>query len=142
MTGLPPGESASSFPEISWSGPTAPGGWRGTNSRAFTEGLNTFTLQDNVQWTHGKHSVTLGFQAQWMQANEFTRTYGSLATWNFSNTQTAGFNSAGTLQTTTRNAYASYLLGAVNSANVIQDYVVETGDDTATPPGGYKTISN
>ncbi len=127
LKGLPPGEAASSFPEISWSGPNAPAGWRGTNSRAFTEVLNTFTLQDNVQWTHGRHSVTLGFQVQWLQANEFTRTYGSLATWNFSNTQTAGFNSAGTLQTTTGNAYASYLLGAVNSANVIEDYVVETG---------------
>ena len=52
---------------------------------------------------------------------------GSLATWNFSNAQTAGFSPAGTLLTSTGNAYASYLLGAVNSANVVQDSVVETG---------------
>src|SRR6202043_2607335 len=104
LTGLPAGEAASSFPEISWSGPNTPTGWRGTNSRAFSEALNTFTLQDNVQWTRGRHAFTFGFQVQWLQANEKTRTYGSLATWNFSNTQTAGFNSAGTLQTATGNA--------------------------------------
>src|SRR5579884_1418929 len=127
LKGLPPGEAASSFPEIAWGGPNAPTGWRGTNSRAFNEALNTFTLQDNVQWTHGRHAVTFGFQLQRLQANEKTRTYGSLATWNFSNNQTAGFGPTGTLQTTTGNAYASYLLGAVNSANVIQDSVVETG---------------
>jgi len=33
LTGLPAGEAASSFPEISWSGPNPPDGWRGTNSR-------------------------------------------------------------------------------------------------------------
>jgi hypothetical protein len=127
LTGLPPGEAASSFPEISFSGPNAPDGWRGTNSRAFSEALNTFTLQDNVQWTHGKHSVTFGAQMQWLQANEKTRTYGSLATWNFSNVQTQGFSATGTPISTSGNAYASFLLGALNSALVQQDSVVETG---------------
>ena len=127
ITGLPPGEAASSFPEISWSGPNSPDGWRGTNSRAFNDVSNTFTLQDNVQWTHGKHAFTFGGQVAWLQINEKQRTYGSLATWNFSNTQTAAFGPTGTLQTATGNAYASYLLGAVNSANVIEDSVVETG---------------
>lgn len=127
IKGLPAGEAASSFPEIAWGGPNVPTGWRGTNSRGFIEALNDFALQDNVQWTHGKHAVTIGFQFQWLQANERTNAYGSLATWNFSNTQTAGFNAAGTLQTTTGNAYASYLLGAVNSANVTEDSVVGTG---------------
>ena len=127
LTGLPPGEAAAAFPEISWGGPNPPDGWRGTNSRAFNDVSNTFTLQDNLQWTRGKHAVTAGFQIQWLQINEKQRTYGSLATWNFSNAQTAGFSPAGTLLTTTGNAYASYLLGAVNSANVVQDSVVETG---------------
>lgn len=127
VTGLPAGEAASSFPEITWTGPNVPTGWRGTNSRGFIEALNDYALQDNLQWTHGKHAVTFGFQIQWLQANERTNAYGSLATWNFSNTQTAGFNAAGTLQTTTGNAYASFLLGAVNSANVTEDSVVGTG---------------
>jgi hypothetical protein len=127
VTGLPAGEAASSFPEVVFAGPNAITGWRGTNSRAFTEAINDFTLQDNLQWTHGKHSVTFGVQVQWLQANEKTDAYGSLATWNFSNNQTAGFNAAGTLQTTTGNSYASYLLGAVNSAGVTEDSVVGTG---------------
>ncbi len=127
VTGLPAGEAASSFPEISWSGPNVPTGWRGTNSRGFIEALNDFSLQDNLQWTRGKHSLTFGLQVQWLQANERTNAYGSLATWNFSNTQTAGFNAAGALVTTTGNAYASFLLGAVNSSSVTQDSVVGTG---------------
>jgi hypothetical protein len=64
---------------------------------------------------------------QWLQANEKARAYGSLAVWNYSNGQTAGFSPTGTLLTTTGNAYASYLLGAVRSANVVQDSVVATG---------------
>ena len=128
LTGLPPGEAASSFIETSWSGPNVPDGWRASGGgRAFNDISNTFTLQDNVQWTRGKHAVTFGFQVQWLEINEKQRTYGSLATWNFSNTQTAGFSAAGTLQTTTGNAYASYLIGAVNTANVVEDSVVETG---------------
>jgi hypothetical protein len=134
LTGLPVGEAASAFPEIAWNGPNVPTNWRGTNARPFSEALNTFTLQDSVQWTHGRHSVTFGGQVQWLQANEKSRTYGSQATWNFSNSQTAGFNSAGTLLNATGNAYASYLLGLVNQANVIQDSVVETG-------GRYKGYS-
>lgn len=134
VSGLPAGEAASSFPEITFSGPNSITGWRGTNARAFTEAINDFTLQDNAQWTRGKHSVTFGVQMQWNQANEKTDAYGSLATWNFSNTQTAGFSPTGTLQTSTGNSYASYLLGAVNSAGVTQDSVVGTG-------GRYQTFS-
>jgi hypothetical protein len=128
VTGLPAGEAASSFPEIAWSGPNSPTDWRANGgARAFNDVQNTFTLQDNLQWTRGRHAVTLGAQMQWLQANEKARTYGSLAVWNYSNGQTAGFGPTGTLLTTTGNAYASYLLGAVSSANVVQDSVVATG---------------
>ena len=127
VKGLPAGEAASSFPEVSWTGPNVPTGWRGTNSRGFIEALNNYTMQDNLQWTRGKHAMTFGAQMLWLQANERSNAYGSLATWNFSNTQTAGFNAAGTLQTATGNAYASYLLGAVNASNVTEDSVVGTG---------------
>ena len=127
VRGLPAGEAASSFPEVAFAGPNSITGWRGINSRAFTEALNNFTFQDNVQWTHGKHAVTVGLQLQWLQANVSTNAYGSIATWNFSNTQTAGFSPQGTLLTATGNSYASYLLGAVNAAGVTEDSVVGTG---------------
>jgi hypothetical protein len=126
LRGLPTGEADGAFPEISFAGPNAPTQWRGTDSRAFTEYLNNFTLQDNLQWTIGRHAVTFGFQAQRMDANERERTYGSLATFGFSNSQTAGFTATGTLNAATGNAYASFLLGELNATNVIEDSEVAT----------------
>ena len=126
LRGLPPGEADSSFPEISFGGPNSPTQWRGTDARAFTEYLNNYTLQDNVQWVRGKHAMTFGFQAQRLDANERERTYGSLATFGFSNAQTAGFSPTGTLMTNTGNAYASFLLGELNATTVIEDSQVAT----------------
>ncbi len=126
LRGLPPGEADSSFPEVAFAGPNAPTQWRGTDARAFTEYLNNFTLQNNVQWLKGRHAMTFGFQAQRMDANERERTYGSLATFGFSNNQTAGFSPTGTLMTNTGNAYASFLLGDLNATTVIEDSDVAT----------------
>jgi hypothetical protein len=126
LRGLPPGEADSSFPEISFGGPNAPAGWRGTDARAFTEYLNNFTLQNNLSWTHGRHTTTFGLQAQRLDADERERTYGSLATFGFSNLQTAGFGPTGTLNTASGNAYASFLLGELNATTVVEDSVVAT----------------
>ena len=126
LRGLPAGEADSSFPEVAFGGPNAPAGWRGTDARAFTEFLNNFTLQNNLSWTHGRHTTTFGLQAQRMDADERERTYGSLATFGFSNLQTAGFNAAGTLDTGSGNAYASYLLGELNATTVVEDSEVAT----------------
>jgi hypothetical protein len=134
LIGLPPGEADSSFPEIAFGGPNSPTGWRGTNSRAFLDLTNTFTMQDNLQWTTGRHSVTFGGELQWSQINGKEPLFGSIATWNFSNLQTAGFNASGTLVTTTGHSYASYLLGALNSASVTDLAVIGIG-------GRYRTYS-
>lgn len=126
LRGLPPGEADSAFPEISFAGPNAPTQWRGTDARAFTEYLNNYTLQNNLQSTLGRHNLTFGFQGQRLEAHERERTYGSLATFGFSNVQTAGFGPTGTLLTTTGNAYASFLLGDLNATTVIEDSQVAT----------------
>jgi Carboxypeptidase regulatory-like domain/TonB dependent receptor-like, beta-barrel len=126
LRGLPAGEADSSFPEVSFAGPNAPTMWRGTDARAFTEYLNNYTLQDNLNLALGKHAMTFGFQGQRMDANERERAYGSVATFGFSNVQTAGFSPTGTLLTTTGNAYASFLLGDLNATNVVQDSEVAT----------------
>ena len=126
LRGLPTGEADSSFPEIAFLGPNAPTQWRGTDARAFTEYLNNYTLQDNLTWTRGKHAMTFGLQAQRMDADERERTYGSLATFGFSNVQTAGFGPTGTLLPTTGNAYASFLLGELNATTLFQDSQVAT----------------
>jgi Carboxypeptidase regulatory-like domain len=134
LTGLPPGQAGNDFPTISFSGPQSPDAWRGTNSQIFNDTQNTFTLQDNLQWTRGKHSLTFGGQVMWLQANERQYTYGSIATWTFTNNQTAGFSPTGALLTTQGNAYASYLLGAVGSNTITQTSVIATG-------GRYKDYS-
>jgi hypothetical protein len=126
LRGLPAGEADSAFPEVSFAGPNPPTQWRGTDARAFTEYLNNYTLQNNLQWTTGRHAFSFGFQGQRMEANERERTYGSLATFAFSNVQTAGFNPTGTLLSATGNSYASFLLGLLNGTNVIEDSEVAT----------------
>ena len=134
LTGLPPGQAGNDFPTITFTGPQSPDAWRGTNSQIFNDTQNTFTLQDNLQWTRGKHSLVFGGQVMWLQANEKQYTYGSIATWTFTNNQTAGFSSTGALLNTQGNAYASFLLGAVGSNNITQTSVIATG-------GRYKDYS-
>jgi hypothetical protein len=126
LTGLPAGEAASSFPEVTFNGPNVPVQWRGTDSRAFYERLWNYSLTDNLQMTFGRHSVTAGLQYQRLISYQRERSYGSLVAFTFSNNQTAGFNAAGTLNTASGNAYASYLLGEVNTTSIIEDAIGET----------------
>src|SRR4029453_8923241 len=65
-------------------------------------------------------------QGQRVDANERERAYGSLATFGFSNVQTAGFGPTGTLLSATGNAYASFLLGDLNATNVVEDSQIAT----------------
>jgi len=126
IKGLPPGDATQSFPEVSFAGPNAPQGWRGTDARPFLDALNNFTLQDSFQWVRGSHSVKAGFQLQRLQDNYRARWDGTLFIANFNNAQTSGFTS-GRLDTGTGNSYASYLLGTLNSSTVTEDSVVTSG---------------
>lgn len=130
LTGLPAGFESSAFPDISFSGVNSPVSWRGTNSHVFNEAQNTIDLQDNLLWTKGKHNLTFGFQWQTLQDNE---TFAQVASFSFSNDQTAQFVN-GAISPTTGLGYASYLLGMVNSSSANQDSVAETG-------GRYKTYA-
>jgi hypothetical protein len=127
LTGLPPGQASDSFPVVNFNGPNAPIQWGGNTSTAFNEAENTFTLQDSIQWVHGTHAVTAGFQLQRLQDNIQSPNTGTSANFTFTNNDTAGFSPTGSLLTTTGNAYASYLLGAVNAASVRQNSVAEVG---------------
>ena len=60
----------------------------------------------------GKHFITVGFQFQALQDNYNNPLTGTLASFSFSNNETAKFAPTGTLVTTTGLSYASYLLGA------------------------------
>jgi hypothetical protein len=135
LAGLPAGMASTNFPDVTFSSTNTvdyPVSWDGTNSHAFNEAQTTFTLQDNLLWTKGRHHVTLGFQWQALQDNENTPLTGSQAGFTFAYQETANFNSSGALITTTGADYASYLLGMIDSASVVQNAVAETG-------GRYKT---
>jgi len=124
IQGLPPSVVQLTFPDIAFTGTNSPGGWQGTNAHFFNEAANTFTGQDNILWVKGRHNMVFGFQWQSLQDNE---NFALTATFNFNSAQTQGYNSTGSLVTTTGNAYASYLLGAVNSSGISQNAIGETG---------------
>jgi len=127
IKGLPPGDAGGSFPLVSFSGTDAPTQWAG--ERASLQTTNTFILLDNLQWTHGKHSVTVGAQLQWMQDNEWNNTLNesSPLQLSFAVAETQNYTSAGALASGTGLSYASFLVGAVDSSNLTDDAVLETG---------------
>ncbi len=126
LTGLPAGDASDAFLEAAFAGANAPSGWRGTGARDFEDNNYNYTFQDSLLWVKGKHSFKFGFQYQRTADHTKTNDTGSLLTTSFSNLQTAGFNTAGGLLNATGNAYASFLLGALNSATVNEDAVVLT----------------
>ncbi|MCI0388971.1 MAG: TonB-dependent receptor [Acidobacteria bacterium] len=126
LKGLPAGDASDSFLEAAFAGANAPSGWRGTNSRDFEDNNYNYTLQESLLWVKNKHSLKFGFQYQRTSDHTKTNDTGSLLTTNFSNIQTAGFNATGGLLSGTGNAYASFLLGALNAATVNEDAVVLT----------------
>ena len=126
LKGLPPGDASDAFLEAAFAGANAPTGWRGTDSRDFEDNNYNYTLQDSVLWVKNKHSFKFGFQYQRTADHTKTNDTGSLLTTNFSNLQTAGFNATGGLLSGTGNSYASFLLGALNSATVNEDSIVLT----------------
>src|SRR5215510_3571338 len=126
LKGLPAGDASDAFLEAAFAGSNAPSGWRGTDARDFEDNNYNYTLQDSLLWVKNKHSFKFGFQYQHTSDRTITNDTGSLLTTNFSNLQTAGFNATGGLLTSTGNAYASFLLGALNSATVNDDSIVRT----------------
>ncbi len=132
LTGLPPGIASTAMPGINFSGNNSPISWGGVTANV--EAANTFDVQNNVLWTKGRHFVTVGFQYQALQDNFNNPVTGTLASFNFSNNETANFGPTGSLLSTTGLSYASYLLGLVDSSSVTQNAVAETG-------GRYKTYA-
>jgi len=117
LLGLPAGQ-ASNFPKISWSGTNVPGTWAGYSANSKTN--NTFTTTDSLQWEKGKHSLTLGGQFVAMEYNQESPLFGSgPAQFTFNQTQTQGYTSSGAAISNSGAAYASYLLGAVNSLSAL-----------------------
>ncbi len=126
LTGLPGhGQAANGFPGVTFTGANIPNSWAGTGP--FNEWENDYVVQDSLDWVRGSHVFKFGSTYQWTQDNLGRPADGTSATFTFSNNETAGFSSTGTLLTGTGNAYASYLLGAVDSESIVNNNVVEAG---------------
>jgi len=120
QTGLlnTPAGQASFFPAISFSG----GVDDPSNEAGYSENQkvsNAYSLSDDFQWQLGKQNLTLGGQVAWDQFNYIKNlTDSSPLTYTFANTSTQGWSSGTSLNSTSGDAFASYLLGATNSSSV------------------------
>ncbi len=123
ITGLPAGDASDAFLEATFGGSNAPSGWRAVNSRDFEDNNYNYTYQDSMLWTTGKHSFKFGGQYQNTYDKVKNDDTGTFFVANFAVNQTAQFSSGSTLNTATGNAYASYLLGALNTATINDDTV-------------------
>ena len=120
ISGLPNGQAAQGFPEIEFSGDFAPAQWGTQNGNQSDE--NSFNLVDNLQWVHGKHSLSFGGQIQWLEDDTISAFGGSTpATLKFNYQETAQFEpGTTTIDSSTGLPFASFMVGAVDSANYTQ----------------------
>ena len=49
--------------------PQLPANWASTANTGPTA-QNSYTVIDNLQWTHGRHNIQFGVQVQWLEAND------------------------------------------------------------------------
>jgi hypothetical protein len=120
---LPPGQSSDNFPGSAFAAttafPTGQSPWTENGASDATHNVvpNAFTLVDNLQWTKGKHSMTFGVQTQWLQDNTSSISGpSSIYTQSWNGNSTANYVGTSLNSTATGYSYASFLLGAVNSA--------------------------
>lgn len=122
ITGGPSGQVTTAFPIVTFTGTNVPTQWGGTTANVVI--AENYTALDNLQWNVGRHSITFGGQIAWMLYNTTTAsggstpitlktTYTETAQFADSNTSTSGY----TMNTATGAAYASFLLGQVDSVS-------------------------
>jgi hypothetical protein len=112
ITGLPVGQTASSFPSISFGSSDVANWGPQASSLANTD---NFTALDNMQWIHGKHSISFGGQYQWLGYNYNADATGSSPlTLKTAVTETANLSGVKAVSGTGYD-YASFMLGAFDS---------------------------
>jgi hypothetical protein len=122
ITNLPPGQASNAFPKTSWGGANAPAQWAGGEGTFGGVYASIFQLTEGIQTLKGRHAISAGFDYQWQQSDPVLIQNNTYFTLSYSNNETAGFNAAGTSLTTTQgDSYASFLVGAVDSAGISDD---------------------
>jgi hypothetical protein len=131
LANLPTGQATDAAPRFGFSGTNAPaslGGTSNSNNQGNSEYGTTYLLFDGMQYVRGKHSMSWGGQYQWLDDNDTSLTGGTYLNLNYANNETATFKSGTTVNSATGAAYASYLIGAVDSGSVTdQRQVITTG---------------
>lgn len=121
ITGLPAGQASDQFPGVSFTGTDGGTAWAQPDITNKTVS-HTYDVVDNVNWIKGKHSFNFGIQLQdLMENNSSFNTLSSPITYAYNSTDTSNllYSSNAYSYNTAKSgfAYASFLLGAVNSAN-------------------------
>ena len=122
FTGVPAnGQAVTEFPYQIFNGTNAQQSWAGQSGLTpvtNTTVSNTFTAVDNLFWNKGRHNLTFGIQLQWLQfqSSSYDGPTSSL-TINYSPNETAQ-ESGSSFSSNTGYAYASYLLGAVDTTSI------------------------
>jgi hypothetical protein len=124
ITGLGAGQASNSFPTITFNSgnSNSMNQWGGGGTYSSTNN-NTTSFKDNVQWVHGKHSLTFGVQGQMFG-------YHNIPAWGgttpyavqFGSSSTANFSSGTTINSGAGLSYASFMLGAANSGTMFTQY--------------------
>ena len=110
------GQAISTFPVVPFAGANSPTGWGGTVANSTI--AENYTAMDNLQWTVGKHSFTFGGQVAWLLYNTYSATGGTSPMVLASGVTETGGLAKGTYTTTGGGmAYASFLLGQIDSAS-------------------------
>jgi hypothetical protein len=122
FSGVPAnGQAVTEFPYQIFNGTNAQQSWAGQTGLTpvtNTTVSNTFTAVDNLFWNKGRHNLTFGIQIQWLQfqSSSYDGPTSSL-TINYSPNETAQ-ESGSSFSSNTGYAYASYLLGAVDTTSI------------------------
>lgn len=130
ITNVPAGAASTNFPGSSFGQTGAVSttltGWTQQGAAGSTQSVipETYTALDNLQWTKGRHAITMGFTYEWQQTNvaapvgpsglvELPFNSNSTAQYTF-NTTTQSYTNA--LSPSSGNSFASYMLGAVGGS--------------------------
>jgi hypothetical protein len=126
INNLPIGNASNSMPNITWSnagGQPSLQNW-GSSGDQGPQATNSYTAIDQLNWQKGRHNITFAAQIQWLETNGGS--YGG-----YSNVLNLQYSSGGTTPNNggsgSGNAYASFLLGAVNSGSVSAQTIQDVG---------------
>ena len=136
ITNVPAGAASTNFPGSSFGQTgavtTTLTGWTQQGNAGSTQSVipETYAALDNLQWTKGKHAMTMGFTYEWQETNVAAPVGPSgLVELPFNSNSTAQYTTnSNALSPTSGVSFASYMLGAVGGApSVLLQTVSELG---------------